>query len=843
MSNLRIIADNAIDRATLSATNTAVNFGVTNLQSARKSDVWRATSTSASITATWSSPETFQAVALPFCNWSPTATMRVRVTSESPVTNLITASEVMSASQWTRTNCFATPFIGYAPDGSFNAQFIREDAAVGAVHELRTPSVTLSAGTPYALSVFLKQGTRRYVRVGFSSSFSYNASSPYVIFDLQLGTVSSTAGSFVTGSITAAGNGWYRCNVFFFVSKSGTTTTNYIGLQSDATTATYAGDGASGVSVWGAQLEAIPVASASELVTNGTFDTSLAGWSTTVAGSSTVAWSSANGNSAAITGDGTNAAFLAQAIQTTAGVTYSLTFTLTSTGAIAKMGNTQNAGDIVNSPTLVGGSTYSIPFTATSSTTWISFTRTASGTVYVDNVSVKRLTYTAASTSYYPSLDTFTSRASTATYTASDGTMKTVAINAARMSYNPYNLSAPPKLVLEVASTNLLTASGTLTTGWSGCNIAAATGTMFRAFETYQIVSKATTSTNEARLQSIGTVAIGTRITLTVALRAGSVSTLSLGLYDFSTSSWGANGDSYCTILEGPGTFSQSTGGLWIVGNLQSAADTIVQITRNYVSGGTGQVILYPGNHTSTTAGDSVLVTRVQAEAQGWPSSYIPTTTTTVTRSAEVWTTAAATRPTGYVDTWQSYTYDSGAQLACPAPTVTPRRWTAAQGASAYAFGGGACARLWLPSAVQAYTVTVDIVDTGNLQGYLEASALVVGAYWESATNFDYGASARLIDTSKSSRNDAGDQITDTGTVSRALKIPMSKLAPADQTTLWNIMQACGTHYPVFASMFPGNADLTLEARHQVYGKFQDLPEMELPYFNLGSATFQVESV
>lgn len=62
-------------------------------------------------------------------------------------------------------------------------------------------------------------------------------------------------------------------------------------------------------------------------------------------------------------------------------------------------------------------------------------------------------------TSYIQSTDTFTSRASTATYVGSDGLIKTAAINVARITYNPSNLTAPPFLLNEGAATNSLTYS------------------------------------------------------------------------------------------------------------------------------------------------------------------------------------------------------------------------------------------------------------------------------------------------------------------------------------------------------------------------------------------------
>jgi hypothetical protein len=220
-----------------------------------------------------------------------------------------------------------------------------------------------------------------------------------------------------------------------------------------------------------------------------------------------------------------------------------------------------------------------------------------------------------------------------------------------------------------------------------------------------------------------------------------------------------------------------------------------------------------------------------QLEVGASPSSYYPTTS------------AAATRPLGYIDSWQSYAYDSGAVLACPAPAITLRGFTAAQAASAYAFGGGTAARAWLPSAQQAYGLAVDIVDTGNAAGYIEAAFLVAGAYWEAATNFDYGASAQLVDSTKNARSDAGDLISDAGTMSKKVSLPLSKLSAADRTTLWSILRGSGIRYPIFISMFPGDTDLARERDHQVYGKLVQLPAMALPFFNIASTTVEVESI
>lgn len=79
MANLRILSDNAVDRAlTLTASTTAGTLAASNMALDLKSQVWRSTGTSATITLTWTNAETIGVVAIPYCSFSPTATIRVR---------------------------------------------------------------------------------------------------------------------------------------------------------------------------------------------------------------------------------------------------------------------------------------------------------------------------------------------------------------------------------------------------------------------------------------------------------------------------------------------------------------------------------------------------------------------------------------------------------------------------------------------------------------------------------------------------------------------------------------------------------------------------------------------
>lgn len=103
-NNLRIIYDNVIDSATLTASTTASGLPVTNLQLEQKGFVWRSTATTATITAVWTTAQTLSGVILPFCNLSNTATIQIKIyTNAADVTPVFTAAAV-SAGAYTPTD-------------------------------------------------------------------------------------------------------------------------------------------------------------------------------------------------------------------------------------------------------------------------------------------------------------------------------------------------------------------------------------------------------------------------------------------------------------------------------------------------------------------------------------------------------------------------------------------------------------------------------------------------------------------------------------------------------------------------------------------------------------------
>jgi hypothetical protein len=110
-------------------------------------------------------------------------------------------------------------------------------------------TASLTSGTTYTFSVYLKAGERTQVRLRTTGT----GSTSDIYFNLSTGVItSSSTGS---GTITSVGNGWYRCTATGSSDLTGSNNT-LIMLLDGAGSSSYTGDGYSGIYIWGAQLEA-----------------------------------------------------------------------------------------------------------------------------------------------------------------------------------------------------------------------------------------------------------------------------------------------------------------------------------------------------------------------------------------------------------------------------------------------------------------------------------------------------------------------------------------------------------------------------------------------------------
>jgi hypothetical protein len=190
---------------------------------------------------------------------NPTTGESLGLLIEESRTNLLTYSSDFSNAAWVSAGeggglITAASYI--APDGTQTASKFYETVTTNAA-KARGQIIALSA-TTYTITCFAKAEERSffYFRVGINLT----ANNILQFFNLSTGAIGSTTTSgtggptFVSASMTSAGDGVYRCS-FTFAAASATNYYTQIGLSNANGTFNYTGDGYSGIYIWGAQLE------------------------------------------------------------------------------------------------------------------------------------------------------------------------------------------------------------------------------------------------------------------------------------------------------------------------------------------------------------------------------------------------------------------------------------------------------------------------------------------------------------------------------------------------------------------------------------------------------------
>jgi hypothetical protein len=169
---------------------------------------------------------------------------------EGSSSNLYTYSEQWGAGQRITT----TNNAGDSPRGDKTMALLVEDTN-NSEHYSQDRNITLTAGTTYCYSVFIKAHTNPrnlYLRVAAGSTAG-------AFFDPVAGAWagSGNGAQFVDRGFEVFSNGVYRVWMTFTAATSQSTV---IRLQlANGLSSSYTGDGVSGLYVWGAQLEAVPV--------------------------------------------------------------------------------------------------------------------------------------------------------------------------------------------------------------------------------------------------------------------------------------------------------------------------------------------------------------------------------------------------------------------------------------------------------------------------------------------------------------------------------------------------------------------------------------------------------
>lgn len=341
--------------------------------------------------------------------------------------NLLTYSEQFDNAAWLKDNASIVANPAIAPDGTATADQLVENTATG-LHDIYTLPATQPVGT-FTYSLYVKASGRTKFRLQQTSVTAYG-----VLFDLVALTATSVVGGAV-GSITNVGSGWYRCSLTYTTVASFAPTLTLF-LANDAGSISYTGDNASGVIIWGAQLELGSVATdyqrisdvntevlerfpkttmfqdragstavttpgqsvglrldkskglvlGSELVTNGTFDANVNGWTNLTPTGSSFSWNAGKWMDLVFT---TGLPTISTSFPTTIGKSYVATASKLGTPSVINIGSSAGGTNLFNQAN--SSSDLQAIFTATTTTTHLSVARISAGTSSIDNISVKEL--------------------------------------------------------------------------------------------------------------------------------------------------------------------------------------------------------------------------------------------------------------------------------------------------------------------------------------------------------------------------------------------------------------------------------------------------------------------
>ena len=189
----------------------------------------------------------------PRFDWDPVTRECKGLLIEEARTNLFTYSEQFDNAIWSklRSTVYSNAII--APDGTLGADKLVEDTQTGAHHLYK--SYAFTGGTTYTSSIFVKAGerTRGIIQLG-NGLVTFNgtgsATCSYNIIDKT-----AFLSSGLSCGIQEFTNGWFRVWITGTADITGSDNV-FISFLHNGSTASYAGDGISGLYIWGAQLEA-----------------------------------------------------------------------------------------------------------------------------------------------------------------------------------------------------------------------------------------------------------------------------------------------------------------------------------------------------------------------------------------------------------------------------------------------------------------------------------------------------------------------------------------------------------------------------------------------------------
>jgi hypothetical protein len=196
-------------------------------------------------------PTTTAVVYGPRFDYNPSTLVAQGLLIEEQRTNLWVQSEDFSNASWIKVRSSITADAAVSPSGKTTADKFIADTNNN-FHFARQ-DVAVTSGTTYTQTIFAKAAEYSQIQLAFDADSSAFAGGS-AIFTLTGSGSLSASGTLSSSSITLVGNGWYRCQIS--APATATATGIFRIYAANGGAALFAGDGTSGIFIWGAQLEA-----------------------------------------------------------------------------------------------------------------------------------------------------------------------------------------------------------------------------------------------------------------------------------------------------------------------------------------------------------------------------------------------------------------------------------------------------------------------------------------------------------------------------------------------------------------------------------------------------------
>lgn len=181
---------------------------------------------------------------------------------------------------------------------------------------------------------------------------------------------------------------------------------------------------------------------------------------------------------------------------------------------------------------------------------------------------------------------------------------------------------------------------------------------------------------------------------------------------------------------------------------------------------------------------------------------------------------------------------DTGVKWAAPGPIFSNEDFTQPLNVNSFTFGFPPLTQVYFQQQQAVRRIVIDIA--GQDADFIDMSRLIVGRYFQTKINANYGQQDAIIDLSTNSRAASGDIKTDFGPKAKRMTFDLQAVHETDRAQVLHIFQR-GIGRWIFISLVPDHVDAELERDKSIYGKLMTPGTMSWAYFAHHSSSFEIE--